>query len=108
MAEQQTERERIEAAMRSTGLGVSDMQVDATVAELEQIIRERMAQAWDEGYDHGQSDEQLQCDEQTPNPYKAKSSSQITPGGNPVCPKCGRWYGIGAQHACPSTPTVQR
>ena len=30
-----------------------------------------------------------------------RGSSLITPGGNPVCPKCGRWYGLGEKHECP-------
>ena len=25
----------------------------------------------------------------------------FTPGGNPTCPKCGRWYGPGETHVCP-------
>jgi hypothetical protein len=25
----------------------------------------------------------------------------ITPGGNPTCLKCGRWYGPGVTHVCP-------
>lgn len=24
----------------------------------------------------------------------------ITPGGNPVCEDCGRWYGPGVEHVC--------
>ncbi len=30
----------------------------------------------------------------------------ITPGGNPTCPKCGRWYGIGLEHTCRPVGTV--
>lgn len=28
----------------------------------------------------------------------------VTPGGNPACPKCGRWYGPGIKHECPIPP----
>jgi hypothetical protein len=29
--------------------------------------------------------------------------SELTPGGNPVCGKCGRWYGPGDTHVCPTS-----
>ena len=24
----------------------------------------------------------------------------ITPGGNPVCPDCRQWHGVGEKHVC--------
>ena len=33
-------------------------------------------------------------------PITPADEVQITPGGNPVCPRCGRWYGPGDRHAC--------
>lgn len=32
----------------------------------------------------------------------------ITPGGNPTCDKCGRWYGPGVGHACSLSEAMSR
>jgi len=31
----------------------------------------------------------------------------ITPGGNPVCTRCGTWYVLGTEHDCVETLTQQ-
>lgn len=36
-----------------------------------------------------------------------ETEKTYTPGGNPVCPKCGLWYGPGLPHKCVSTPVVR-
>ena len=36
-------------------------------------------------------------DHGVPSDYEPK----VTPGGNPICERCGQWYGIGVKHTCP-------